>query len=803
MTARRAATLTLLTVIVAGLPVTLWMLGGPPLHWPDHLPAAGNLRSVLADVPDNTGLVLTVARLAAWIGWVWFTLALAAEAYGRLRGRAVRRVRGTTWMQDLAARALTAATVGVAGTVPMINAATASVTVAAVHTEALVRMPSARTHDDVGSRLYTVREGDTLWGIASRQLGDPLRFREIAALNLGRVMDDGQIFRNAGWIYPGWVLRLPAAPAPGITTSAERSAADTGQHRRTDACSAHGPRSSVAHHDGHPASAIRLPSGAIVGISFAAAVSGAVLLARAHRNRTRTVQRLDEDAAVGEPPLPRSVAVMRQAHLDLGVQPAHVLPLLDSPGGLVCAHAADGSELRLDLAAVGGFGLTGPGAADAARALLCGLLAGSRRDPVQVLVTAPDLRELLGTDPDGADLPVRLVVVTDLDAALTWLEAGRLRHARDLNDDGPVTSETNVLVTRVPPDNLRSRLESLLSSQDGYCAAAIVLGDWFSGTTCRVATGGVIESVTGKPLPWPAGASLFTLSPADALDVLHVTHDAGHPAGHMPLEPPADSVPAQPEAGDSERKDHAKERPVHITVLGPPSVHVRGTEIASGLRTDARNLLSLLAVHKDGMTIEAAADILWPDAPLASVSSRFHTALTNIRSALRKASGARSAMFVTRVAGRYRLDPALIDCDLWRFEESLTWASRGDESSRVRELRRAVDRYTGLLLDRCGQEWAEPPRESIRRRAADALRQLADLTWDHDPDAALGYLDRALAIDEYNEELHQHLMCRQATVGRYDAVRRTYQHLERCLAGIDATPDRASRILFDDLVSRP
>jgi len=35
-------------------------------------------------------------------------------------------------------------------------------------------------------------------------------------------------------------------------------------------------------------------------------------------------------------------------------------------------------------------------------------------------------------------------------------------------------------------------------------------------------------------------------------------------------------------------------------------------------------------------------------------------------------------------------------------------------------------------------------------------------------------------------ELHQHLMHRQAETGRLDAVRRTYQHLVRSLAEINA-----------------
>jgi len=37
-----------------------------------------------------------------------------------------------------------------------------------------------------------VDKGDTLWGIAETQLGDPLRWHEIYALNDGRVQPDGR-----------------------------------------------------------------------------------------------------------------------------------------------------------------------------------------------------------------------------------------------------------------------------------------------------------------------------------------------------------------------------------------------------------------------------------------------------------------------------------------------------------------------------------------------------------------------------------------------------------------------------------
>jgi nucleoid-associated protein YgaU len=77
---------------------------------------------------------------------------------------------------------------------------------------ALERQPGG-THADRQDRAHdtvTVMRLDTLMDIADRVLGDPDRWEQIAALNEGRVMNDGTVFRSADYIRPGWQLRIPA-----------------------------------------------------------------------------------------------------------------------------------------------------------------------------------------------------------------------------------------------------------------------------------------------------------------------------------------------------------------------------------------------------------------------------------------------------------------------------------------------------------------------------------------------------------------------------------------------------------------
>ena len=62
----------------------------------------------------------------------------------------------------------------------------------------------------LGTKVYLVQPGDCLSVIAERHLGDWRRDQEIDALNRGRAQPDGRALVDDHWIYPGWVLVMPA-----------------------------------------------------------------------------------------------------------------------------------------------------------------------------------------------------------------------------------------------------------------------------------------------------------------------------------------------------------------------------------------------------------------------------------------------------------------------------------------------------------------------------------------------------------------------------------------------------------------
>lgn len=65
---------------------------------------------------------------------------------------------------------------------------------------------------------YTVRPGDTLWGIAEQRVGDPRRYRDIYQLNAGQPQDIGGHLADPDVLIPGWVLRIPSTDRAVQTT---------------------------------------------------------------------------------------------------------------------------------------------------------------------------------------------------------------------------------------------------------------------------------------------------------------------------------------------------------------------------------------------------------------------------------------------------------------------------------------------------------------------------------------------------------------------------------------------------------
>ena len=352
-------------------------------------------------------------------------------------------------------------------------------------------------------RVHTVVAGDNLWDLARAYLGSGDRWHQIYALNRGRPQPGGGTLTDPARIYPGWELLIPAAgphprhgggnphggrparhrrePAPGVTAS-PGPARTPHPPRSTPAAARPGARQPA------PPGGVRLPSGALIGLGTAVVVSAAVAVARLHRRRRyRPGPVLTASLEPAAPPPPVISALDRAARgpgagtaLPDGTSPDDAGPDLDlyepceqpfpssreagraappaarlisrqppgqqatAPPGPVPIGIRDGQEITADPAALGGLGLTGPGAPAAARAILAGLLArpprGPDGTPAQIIIPAADAARLLPGPPgQRARPPIRGVLVPPaLDAALDEAEAMIVRRARTADgDDGP------------------------------------------------------------------------------------------------------------------------------------------------------------------------------------------------------------------------------------------------------------------------------------------------------------------------------------------------------------------------------
>jgi hypothetical protein len=228
-------------VAVVGVPALLVLLVSNPL--PTSLPSSQWLTAEI-----STEVVLKAVALVVWAVWVHFVVCLVVELVAARRGSGLPATVPFGGGSQAIARKLVAAALLVAGTATLAPTGTsAPVQVAGI---------SAAAEDAWGSRYqaqadavaqsqaaaeaaateqagtaaatqaevyYTVqppngRNHDTLWDIAERTLGDPLRYREIHAMNLDRVQPDGRRLVDADLIFPGWVLQMPAdASGPGLS----------------------------------------------------------------------------------------------------------------------------------------------------------------------------------------------------------------------------------------------------------------------------------------------------------------------------------------------------------------------------------------------------------------------------------------------------------------------------------------------------------------------------------------------------------------------------------------------------------
>jgi len=868
---RAAAGTAITAALLAGLPFGLARFTGSPLprHWPGWQQVQAFLASPLSD-----GAIIKALACAVWLLWGVFAVSLLIEVVAVICGRPAPRLPGIAPVQALAA-ALVGATVMTAFTPSQAVPQTAASLRTALTSQTVVSAPLRPSEinatsgqdgtpplavllDAAGSahsaaqapparpKVHRVVEGDNLWDLAVRYLGHGESWHEIYDLNEGRPQPDGQKLTDPNFIETGWVLLIPPGPghaagAPPVThprharrVPEPRHSAPPAPHSPSPAPSVPGtspsraPSAGARHAaHGHHRPAVELPSGAIIGLSLAAAAGTAVVLARLHRRRWREPSAVPGTAAA-EPPLGPALRRVRHAQLaDADVPDDDFAPAAEdwrqgdaseppprdeAPTETVAAATRDGGDIALDLACAPGIGITGPGAAGTIRAITVSLLAGRTRDQAEVLLCGQDAIGLL-TSP-GSELPAGVPGLIPLPPveALGRLEAGILHRHRLLDAAGmdhidayraaDPSEPLPAILAVTPADGPDSqRLAAVLALGQRLGITAILTGAWSPGANCEIAADGRVVRAS-EQLTALEGARAFQLSADEAAEILAALAAADGAAGTPRL---ADGslarFPAAPHPQVSAPVESGQ--PTELSVLGPFRLSAGGQPIAKGMRRKAAELLTYLALYPDGATTQVLLEALWPDTPPERAAPLLHASTTNVRGLLRAATATPESAFIVRVGDHLRIDARMTGCDLWRFQAALAAAARapGDQERRAL-LEEAASLWRGDLADGMDSVWMEEHRETLRRDAVDALARLAQLCEQDEPEHALAILERAITVDRYQEPLYRRIMTIQSALDRPDAARRTYQLLQSRLADIEAEPDESTARLLSQILHR-
>ncbi len=189
----------------------------------------------------------------------------------------------------------------------------------------------------------------------------------------------------------------------------------------------------------------------------------------------------------------------------------------------------------------------------------------------------------------------------------------------------------------------------------------------------------------------------------------------------------------------------------------------------------ARELFFYLLTHP-GRTKEQIGLVFWPDLPAPRMTSTLHATLYRVRRAAGKDC-------IQYEGDRYAANPSLnYTFDVEQFESLLdeARASSGDEGAAARCYEEAIRIYRGDFLEDVYSDWALLRREALRERFVSAAFALAQYYLDQDayPEAIAGY-QKALASDEFREDIHQRLMIAYVEAGQRA---RALQHYEKLAA---------------------
>lgn len=238
--------LTAILALLLGVPAMLVHLADNPI--PHQLPDWSQVWTRWVAGPADGSNWMPVLQIVGWRAWAVCAASIVLETIAQLRHVRPPRIpiAGHTVAAVLALATITATSTGAAtnavahetgvthvgtGTVATATHTPTAPRTATGHPGTSTTLPTTQTVTRQVPLQITVNQGDSLWKIATEQLGDGAAYPQLYAAISGATQPHGQHLSNPDIIQPGWRLTVPgktttitetvAGPAPAATTHAD------------------------------------------------------------------------------------------------------------------------------------------------------------------------------------------------------------------------------------------------------------------------------------------------------------------------------------------------------------------------------------------------------------------------------------------------------------------------------------------------------------------------------------------------------------------------------------------------------
>jgi two-component SAPR family response regulator len=242
---------------------------------------------------------------------------------------------------------------------------------------------------------------------------------------------------------------------------------------------------------------------------------------------------------------------------------------------------------------------------------------------------------------------------------------------------------------------------------------------------------------------------------------------------------------------------------IQVQCFGNFRVLLNGDEVSQErwVSAKARDLLAyFVTMRGEKIPADKVFDAIWGDKERTSRTA-FHTALSRLRNALKIGEG--SPRLVLVEVGEYWLDSARFTIDVDEFDSALVKArAASNAKTRVEWYECAVSLYCGEYLQNLYYEWVFPERRRLMQSYLGAFQELAAYHLaNQEPKQAFNYIEKAIPLDQLNEDLYCQGMRACAALNDRAGVSRLYSDLKLILRNeLNTTPLSETIRLYNELM---